>query len=314
MNNLEDLSAYYHSRRRDISMRKILISTFSVIVILVSALPSLAQDAEGEKEFRTFFAKYERAVSGRDIDFLEQAMPSDYVRTGANGKMTDRSRMLKYFSQQRVKPTFKYVSLKHVNIKVRVVGNMALLTNDWIAETSSVEPLNTLTTTDKGRYTGVFEKRRGRWVVIAEHDSEQIHEDQWIVSSVTKAGQEYHELENRLNNGRPYAELETSGDITALERTLADEYTNTSLDGDIYTKAQDLENYRSSQIKIKSAVFLEQKVRSIDNSSAIETGKIRYVGTNAGKAFDITKRYTTTWAFYDGRWQITANHTSAGKP
>lgn len=295
-------------------MRKILVSAFSVTIILGSALAGLAQYVKGENEFRTFFAKYERAVAGRDVDFLERAMPDDYVRTGANGKMTDRSRMLKYFSQQKVRPTFKYVSLKHLNIKVRVVGNMALLTNDWIAETTPVEPLNAATTPDKGRYTGVFEKRSGRWMVIAEHDSEQIHDDEWIVASVTKAGQDFRELEKQLINGRPYAELETSGDITALERTLAEEYTNTSPDGEIYTKAQDLEKYKTSQVHIKSTLLLEQKVRSIDNSSAIETGKIRYVGTNAGQAFDITTRYTTTWAFYDGRWQITANHTSAGKP
>ena len=81
---------------------------------------------------------------------------------------------------------------------------------------------------------------------------------------------------------------------------------------EIFNKAEDLESYKTNQIKIESADFLEQKVRTIDYSTAIETGKIRYVGTNTGKPFDITKRYTTTWVFYR-RWQITADHTSAVK-
>jgi hypothetical protein len=50
---------------------------------------------------------------------------------------------------------------------------------------------------------------------------------------------------------------------------------------------------------------------SSDRSSAIETGMIRYVGTNGGKPFDITKRYTATWVGGSGRWQIVADDTSA---
>ena len=120
-------------------------------------------------------------------------------------------------------------------------------------------------------------------------------------------------VEQRLKSGRSFTELEKSGDVAALERTLADEYTHTSRDGEMFNRGQILEGYKSNLLKVESAVILEQNVRSINNNSAIETGKIRYVGTNAGNAFDITTRYTATWVFYDGRWQITADHTSAVK-
>jgi len=198
-------------------------------------------------------------------------------------------------------------------VKVHVVGNMALVTNDWISVTSPIDSTSAERTTWKGRYTGVFEKRKGHWLVIAEHDSEQSHDDKWMTAGVVKAGREYNELMKRLKSGRSYAELEKSGDIGALNRLLADEYTYTSRDGEFFNKAQDLESYKTNQIKIESAEVLEQKVRTISNDTAVETGKIRYIGTNAGERFDITKRYTTTWAFYDGRWQITADHTSAVK-
>ncbi|CAN5377877.1 hypothetical protein BH10ACI2_BH10ACI2_10030 [soil metagenome] len=283
------------------------------VLVLASTFVAFSQVGKGEREVRGFIEEYGKAVTSRDIAFLERAMPEDYVYTGPNGKMTNREQALKYHKQQRDKPDYRLISLDHPNLKVHVVGNMALVTNDWISVTSPLDSTGATPTTDKGRYTGVFEKRNGRWMVIAEHDSERIHDDKWMVAGVTKAGRDYNELMKRLKSGRSFAELEKSGDIAALNRTLAEDYTFTSRDGEIFNKAQDIEGYKTTGIKIDSAEFLEQNVRTIDNNAAVETGEIRYIGTNAGKPFDITKRYTTTWAFYDGRWQITADHTSAVK-
>lgn len=284
-----------------------------IIIIFVAAFSAFAQVSKSESEVRTFIDQYGKAITNRDIAFLERATPDDYVYTSPSGTMTNREQALKYHKRQRDKPDHKLISREYLNVKVHVVGKMALVTNDWISVTSPIDSTNAEPTADKGRYTGVFEKRNGRWMAIAEDDSEQIHDDKWMVSGVLKAGREYNELMKRLKSGRSYAELEKSGDIAALNRTLADEYTYTSRDGEIFNKAQDLESYKTNQNKIESAEILEQNVRTIDNSSAVETGKIRYIGTNAGKSFDITKRYTTTWAFYGGLWQITADHTSAVK-
>lgn len=70
------------------------------------------------------------------LAFLERAMRDDYLYSGPNGKLTSRARALEYFRQQRDKPDFKQQSLKHDNVRVRVVGAMALVTNDWTAQTS----------------------------------------------------------------------------------------------------------------------------------------------------------------------------------
>jgi hypothetical protein len=63
-------------------------------------------------------------------------------------------------------------------------------------------------------------------------------------------------------------------------------------------------------VNIQSAAMLNQEVRSISSTAAVETGTIRYKGANNGKPFDITKRYTTTWVWRGGRWQIIADHAS----
>jgi ketosteroid isomerase-like protein len=190
---------------------------------------------------------------------------------------------------------------------------MAVVTNDYTSQTTPIDSPDAEPETNKGRHTVVFEKRGGRWLVIAEQDTEQPRDDKLMEQQVLKAGREYNELMKRLKSGRSYSELEKSGDLAALNRMLANEYTYTSRDGELSSKAEDLEGYKTNQIKIETADFLEQKVRVIDNGSAVETGKIRYVGTNAGKPFDITKRYTTTWVFWGERWQIIADHTSMVK-
>ena len=285
----------------------------SATLIIVSTFTAIAQISKDEQEVRGFLAEYDKAVSSRDIAFLERVLPEDYVYTGASGRMSDRTRVLNFFKRQRDKPTSRTHSLRHDNVNVRVVGKMAVVTNDYTSETTPIDSPDAEPQTNKGRHIVVFEKRNGRWMVIAEQDTEQVHDDKLMEQQVLKAGREYNALMKRLKSGRSYAELEKSGDIAALKRLLADEYTYTSRDGEIFSKAEDLEGYKTNQIKLESAELLEQKVRVIDNNTAVETGKIRYVGTNAGQPFDITKRYTTTWINWGERWQIMADHTSAVK-
>ena len=76
-------------------------------------------------------------------------------------------------------------------------------------------------------------------------------------------------------------------------------------------KAAELARYGTGRIRLRSAELLEQEVRVVDNGTAVETGKVRYVGTDAGRPLDITERYTATWVFWGERWRIVAEHASA---
>ena len=156
----------------------------------------------------------------------------------------------------------------------------------------------------------VLEKRGGYWKVITEHESERPRDRKLMEQQVLKAGREYNDLMIRLKSGREYASLLQQGEIAALDLLLADEYLYTSREGEVSSKAQDLESYKTIQIKNYSAELLDQKVRVIGNNAAVETGMVRYKGTNKGVPFDITKRYTTTWVLRGFRWQIVADHTS----
>jgi len=287
-------------------MKRLLV----IAVFISTAIPAVTgQGGEDERQVRSFLAEYDRAVAARDLAFLERVLPADYVYTGAGGRMSDRTAVLAFFRHERDRPRETIHSLVHDHIVVRVAGDMAVVTNDYRSQTTPVDEPDAEPHTDKGRHMAVLERRQGRWMVIAEQDTEQPHDEDVMRRQVLEAGRAYNELMKRLKSGRSYEELKESGDIAALDRLLADEYTYTSRDGELFTKAQDLEGYKTTQIRIASADILEQDVRVVDNNTAIETGKIRYAGTNAGKPFDLAKRYTTTWVFA-GRWRIIADHTS----
>lgn len=282
-------------------------------LIVVAPFAVDAQSSSAEHEIRAFLAEYDKAVANRDIAFLERVLPDDYVFTGASGRKSDRAQVLKFFTQQRDKPSYRMISLKHENVVVRAVGNMAVVTNDYTSQTTPIDAPDAEPATYTGRHTGVFEKRNGRWMVIAEQDTEQIHDDKLMERQVTKAGREYNDLVKRVNSGRTYADLEKSGDIAALRRVLSDEYTCTCGDETPSGKTQEIEKYKSSKITLKSAELSDQKVLAIDNNAAVETGKLRYIGTNEGKPIDITKRYTRTWVSWGEGWQIVAQHSSVVK-
>ena len=196
---------------------------------------------------------------------------------------------------------------------MRIVGDTAVVTEDWTYRTVAVDSQTEEPRIDKGVGTIVLQKRGARWMLLSEHDSERPRDRTLMEQQVLKAGVEYNDLMKRLKSGRTYSELVNSGDILGLDRTLADEYVYTSREGEVSSKTQDLESYKTNQIKIHSAELIEHKVRVIGNNAAVETGTIRYQGINKAEPFDITKRYTTTWVWRGYRWQIVADHTSAVK-
>jgi ketosteroid isomerase-like protein len=114
--------------------------------------------------------------------------------------------------------------------------------------------------------------------------------------------------------GQEYGKMIQRGDAAEIEKILATEYLYTNEKGEIKNKAEDVAGYKDRKSKLASVETTDQKVRVIGNGAAIETGTFRVKGTDKdGKPFDETERYTTTWVWRGGRWQIAADHTSTVK-
>ena len=288
-------------------MHKLLAAT----ILLIGAPAAVAaQSGSAEREVRDFLAEYDKAVAARDIAFLERVLPSDYVFAGRGGRKSDRAQVLRFFTRQRDQPSFRMISLEHTNVVVRVAGTMAVVTNDYASLSAPIDDPGAEPEPTRGRHTGVLERRNGHWMVIAEHDSEQVFDDEWMVAGVLRAARQYQAVMQRLQDGAASSELARAGDIAALGRLLADEYTCTSPEGEFLDKAADIQQATSRRASIQGGEVSDQHVRTIGNGLAIETGKITAAASDAGVPPATARRYTRTWAFYDGRWQVTAHHIS----
>ncbi|MCA1626059.1 MAG: nuclear transport factor 2 family protein, partial [Acidobacteria bacterium] len=251
-----------------------------------------------EQEILKIHSSLEQAFLKKDAAVFERIFADDYVYSNPYGKMFNRAEGLEDLRKEWTNTNYKILTSTSDDLKVKVSGNMALVTGNWTSTTVPPDDANAEPHKDTGRYTGVYEKRNGKWLLIAEHYSEAQHDRKLMEQQVLKMGKEYGEMIRR-------------GDAAAIERILADDYFYTDEKGKVKNKAEDLATYKNREYKIESVEQSDQKVRVIGNNAAIETANFRVKGTGKdGKAFDDTYRYTTTWVWRGGRWQVAADHTS----
>lgn len=277
-------------------MKKLALIAVAILLLTFSAV---AQTNADEQEILKINQEYNQASLKNDIAFFERVLAEDYIYSGPTGRLLNRAQYLEEIRNETAKPTYKLLEITSVEPKIKIVGNMAILTAGWTSVTTSLNDPKAEPHKDAGRYTTIYEKRGGRWVIVAEHVSEAQHDRKLMEAQVLKAGQEF----NNIYKNRDYA---------AMERILADDAISTDTKGNVKTRAEGLAELKNSQFKLESIEITDQKVRVIGNGAAIETGLVRFKGTDkSGKSFDETERYTTTWAWRMGRWQIVADHVSA---
>ena len=268
----------------------------TMVFAALLTVASFAQTA-AEKELLDFNSAYEKAQIARDAAFFEAALADDYIFSGPGGEIEDKAKAIAFIRTEKEKPTFEMISMKSDNVKARVIGNTGIITGNWTFVSKPAGDTLAEPHTDRGRYTSILEKRGGKWVVIAEHVSEAPHDRKLMEQEVLKASAAYTDVMRRR-------------DKAGFERMLHETYTYTNERGDVRTKAEDIARSTSGDTAMELMEVTDQKVRIIGNGAAVETGKFRAKGTQKGQAFDENGRYTTTWIWRDGRWQVAADHTS----
>ncbi len=272
-------------------MKKIFVITAFVFAL---AFSSFAQTAE--QEILKIHNGLDQAFIKKDMAYFESVMAANYVYSDPQGRTFDRTGNIEQLKKEWADTSYKALSSTTENPKVRILGNTALITADWTFTSQAPGP-DAIEHLDRGRYTGVYEKLDGKWMLIAEHFSEAPHDRKVMEQQVVKAGLQY-------------AQIIKTQDAAAIEQILADEYLFTNEDGKVKTKAEDVADYKKGETKIDVADITDQKVRIIGNGAAIETGTFHVKGTNKGKPFDDTERYTSVWVWRSGRWQVVADHVS----
>jgi hypothetical protein len=88
-------------------------------------------------------------------------------------------------------------------------------------------------------------------------------------------------------------------DHSALSAIYADEYTNTSYDGTVFTKREVVDLVKNASLRLDSIPISDSKVKLLGNVAVI-TGVRKY--WRAGKVLGVV-RYTEVWINRNNRWQ-----------
>lgn len=102
-----------------------------------------------------------------------------------------------------------------------------------------------------------------------------------------------------------------AADTSALDALIADELLFTGPDGQLGTKAQDLEAHGSGVVRFREHVPEELRVRRVGDDVAVSALRARLAVEVAGTLHRGTYRYTRVWARESGdEWRVVGGHVS----
>jgi ketosteroid isomerase-like protein len=99
-------------------------------------------------------------------------------------------------------------------------------------------------------------------------------------------------------------------DIAALERVLAPDFTLTVSNGEVSTRADEINELHTGKVHYDVFENYDMLARLYGSDTAVVLGKTRVKGTADGKPFDRVVQFTDTLIKRDGRWQLAAGHVS----
>lgn len=106
-----------------------------------------------------------------------------------------------------------------------------------------------------------------------------------------------------------WADAEVKKDVAPLNRLLADDFTNTDPEGEVFTKAQVMADLKSGEDIVSSYAYSDMKVR-VYGDTAVVTYVEKAKETYKGRDVSGTSRWTDTWVKRGGSWQCVASHGS----
>ena len=122
---------------------------------------------------------------------------------------------------------------------------------------------------------------------------------------VGPADDEIVALESRLRAAQ------LAADVAALDRLISDELLFTGPDGQLGTKAQDLEAHGSGVVRFRTHAPEELRVRRVGADVAVTALRARLGVEVGGTLFEGTYRYTRVWAReHGGPWRVVGGHVA----
>jgi uncharacterized protein (TIGR02246 family) len=104
-----------------------------------------------------------------------------------------------------------------------------------------------------------------------------------------------------------------NGDAALLERMTSDDYTFITLRGELRTKAEIVNGFKSGSFKYEARTISDLKVR-VYGDTAIVTGRSSQRGKENGKDYSGDYRFTRVYVKQGGRWLTVALQTTLINP
>lgn len=100
-------------------------------------------------------------------------------------------------------------------------------------------------------------------------------------------------------------------DVTALNALISDDLLFTGPDGQLGTKAQDIEAYHLGTVRFLAHIPEELRIRRVGANVAISSLRAQLTVNVAGNISRGTFRYTRVWAREDNQiWRVVGGHVS----
>ncbi len=271
-----------------------------ILAVLFTSFNCSKNNANDEKEIRNLIAQYDNAIMENNVDFFDKTFASDYKFLTEDGRIRYRDEALKEMRDEKEKPTYILSSASSDSLDVKVNGDIAIVTGRWLSGTKTLGDPDGEEHNDVGRYTTVFERQNNQWKVILEHVSEKPHDKTVLENQLKKASEDY---DNAL----------MSKDVKLFSSLFADDYISTDPSGNVKTAKESIAEMTSPDLVFTKINTTDKNFRLYRNT-AVETGKFVSEGTNNGKIFMESGRYTATWIYRDGKWKMVSEHSSAVNP
>ena len=99
-------------------------------------------------------------------------------------------------------------------------------------------------------------------------------------------------------------------DAAALEGVLTPDFTLTLSNGEVSTRADEINELHSGKVHYNVFENYDVQARTYGDNTAVVVGKTHVKGTSEGNSFDRVLQFTDTLIKRDGRWQLAAGHVS----
>lgn len=102
-----------------------------------------------------------------------------------------------------------------------------------------------------------------------------------------------------------------AADVSALDQLIAEDLLFTGPDGQLGTKAQDLDAHRSGVVRIRSHSPSELRLRRVGTDVVVVALCTRLSVDVRGSLIEGIYRYTRVWAREQGSWRVVGGHVAA---